>query len=174
MDSASLHFLFTNRGKLFPGQVASQEEELSPLTHRGLKCPSVHRPLPCSRQNTSARNSPLASFDADSSGFSFRNFHVWNECWMARKDIPPGYGGWQVLDATPQETSNGEALQKEGRIRSHRRYPCSRPTLQQRSIVALLFSFRPLLLRPRLGQSHQRGGGGPELRHGLCLFHGEC
>ncbi|XP_008068130.1 protein-glutamine gamma-glutamyltransferase 5 isoform X2 [Carlito syrichta] len=35
------------------------------------------------------------------------NFHVWNECWMARKDLPPGYGGWQVLDATPQEMSNG-------------------------------------------------------------------
>ncbi|XP_004380737.1 protein-glutamine gamma-glutamyltransferase 5 isoform X1 [Trichechus manatus latirostris] len=35
------------------------------------------------------------------------NFHVWNECWMARKDLPPGYGGWQVVDATPQETSNG-------------------------------------------------------------------
>lgn len=31
---------------------------------------------------------------------------------MARKDLPPGYGGWQVLDATPQETSNGEAVQK--------------------------------------------------------------
>uniref|UniRef100_A0A8I5NX33 Transglutaminase C-terminal domain-containing protein n=1 Tax=Papio anubis TaxID=9555 RepID=A0A8I5NX33_PAPAN len=26
---------------------------------------------------------------------------------MARKDLPPGYGGWQVLDATPQEMSNG-------------------------------------------------------------------
>ncbi|KAL1785874.1 erythrocyte membrane band [Sigmodon hispidus] len=35
------------------------------------------------------------------------DFHVWNECWMARKDLPPGYGGWQVVDATPQETSNG-------------------------------------------------------------------
>ncbi|XP_037691349.1 protein-glutamine gamma-glutamyltransferase 5 [Choloepus didactylus] len=35
------------------------------------------------------------------------NFHVWNECWMARRDLPPGFGGWQVLDATPQETSNG-------------------------------------------------------------------
>ncbi|ELK05493.1 Protein-glutamine gamma-glutamyltransferase 5, partial [Pteropus alecto] len=35
------------------------------------------------------------------------NFHVWNECWMARNDLLPGYGGWQVLDATPQETSNG-------------------------------------------------------------------
>ncbi|XP_068961796.1 protein-glutamine gamma-glutamyltransferase 5 isoform X2 [Petaurus breviceps papuanus] len=35
------------------------------------------------------------------------NFHVWNECWMARKDLPSKYGGWQLLDATPQETSNG-------------------------------------------------------------------
>ncbi|XP_021551119.1 protein-glutamine gamma-glutamyltransferase 5 [Neomonachus schauinslandi] len=35
------------------------------------------------------------------------NFHVWNECWMARKDLPSGYGGWQLLDATPQERSNG-------------------------------------------------------------------
>ncbi|XP_075069071.1 protein-glutamine gamma-glutamyltransferase 5-like [Mixophyes fleayi] len=35
------------------------------------------------------------------------NFHVWNESWMERRDLPPGYDGWQVLDATPQETSNG-------------------------------------------------------------------
>ncbi|CAN7992131.1 unnamed protein product [Ixodes hexagonus] len=38
---------------------------------------------------------------------SIWNFHVWNEVWMARKDLPPGYGGWQVIDATPQETSDG-------------------------------------------------------------------
>lgn len=37
-----------------------------------------------------------------------RNFHVWNECWMIRKDLPPGYNGWQVLDPTPQQTSSGE------------------------------------------------------------------
>uniref|UniRef100_H3A119 Protein-glutamine gamma-glutamyltransferase K n=1 Tax=Latimeria chalumnae TaxID=7897 RepID=H3A119_LATCH len=36
-----------------------------------------------------------------------RNFHVWNDCWMARLDLPPGYGGWQAIDATPQETSAG-------------------------------------------------------------------
>lgn len=24
---------------------------------------------------------------------------------MARSDLPPGFGGWQVLDATPQEES---------------------------------------------------------------------
>ncbi|XP_068599342.1 protein-glutamine gamma-glutamyltransferase K-like [Brachionichthys hirsutus] len=38
---------------------------------------------------------------------SIWNFHVWNDCWMARPDLPPGYGGWQVVDATPQETSHG-------------------------------------------------------------------
>lgn len=26
---------------------------------------------------------------------------------MARPDLPPGYGGWQAVDATPQETSQG-------------------------------------------------------------------
>ncbi|XP_066526968.1 protein-glutamine gamma-glutamyltransferase K-like [Hoplias malabaricus] len=35
------------------------------------------------------------------------NFHVWNECWMSRPDLPPGMGGWQAVDATPQETSQG-------------------------------------------------------------------
>uniref|UniRef100_A0A668AS23 Protein-glutamine gamma-glutamyltransferase K n=1 Tax=Myripristis murdjan TaxID=586833 RepID=A0A668AS23_9TELE len=35
------------------------------------------------------------------------NFHVWNDCWMARPDLPPGHGGWQALDSTPQETSQG-------------------------------------------------------------------
>ncbi|XP_067227240.1 transglutaminase 1 like 4 [Chanodichthys erythropterus] len=35
------------------------------------------------------------------------NFHVWNESWMTRPDLPSGYGGWQVVDATPQEPSQG-------------------------------------------------------------------
>uniref|UniRef100_A0A8C2FD47 Protein-glutamine gamma-glutamyltransferase K n=1 Tax=Cyprinus carpio TaxID=7962 RepID=A0A8C2FD47_CYPCA len=35
------------------------------------------------------------------------NFHVWNDCWMARPDLPPGLGGWQAVDSTPQETSHG-------------------------------------------------------------------
>ncbi|KAM7401279.1 hypothetical protein PAMA_005457 [Pampus argenteus] len=35
------------------------------------------------------------------------NFHVWNDCWMARPDLPPGNGGWQAIDSTPQETSQG-------------------------------------------------------------------
>ncbi|KAK7115370.1 protein-glutamine gamma-glutamyltransferase K-like [Littorina saxatilis] len=40
-------------------------------------------------------------------GDSIWNFHVWNEAWMARPDLPVGYGGWQAVDATPQEQSNG-------------------------------------------------------------------
>ncbi|CAG2185515.1 TGM1 [Mytilus edulis] len=35
------------------------------------------------------------------------NFHVWNDVWMARPDLPPGYGGWQAIDATPQNKSDG-------------------------------------------------------------------
>ncbi|XP_047740793.1 hemocyte protein-glutamine gamma-glutamyltransferase-like, partial [Hyalella azteca] len=40
-------------------------------------------------------------------GDSIWNFHVWNDAWMARPDLPSGYGGWQAIDATPQETSDG-------------------------------------------------------------------
>lgn len=35
------------------------------------------------------------------------NFHVWNDVWMSRPDLPNGYGGWQAVDATPQELSDG-------------------------------------------------------------------
>lgn len=34
------------------------------------------------------------------------NFHVWNDVWMSRPELPVGYGGWQVIDATPQELSD--------------------------------------------------------------------
>ncbi|XP_068777979.1 protein-glutamine gamma-glutamyltransferase K [Struthio camelus] len=46
---------------------------------------------------------PLERLNTD----SVWNFHVWNDCWMKRPDLPKGYDGWQVLDATPQETSSG-------------------------------------------------------------------
>lgn len=36
-----------------------------------------------------------------------RNFHVWNESWFKRPDLPDGHDGWQAHDATPQETSEG-------------------------------------------------------------------
>lgn len=35
------------------------------------------------------------------------NFHVWNESWFRRLDLPEGYDGWQAHDATPQEASEG-------------------------------------------------------------------
>ena len=35
------------------------------------------------------------------------NFHLWNEVWTKRPDLPAGYDGWQALDATPQEMSDG-------------------------------------------------------------------
>ena len=45
--------------------------------------------------------------------FDYRNYHVWNEAWMARpdltgKDAEAGkFTGWQAIDATPQERSDG-------------------------------------------------------------------
>ncbi|XP_064634743.1 protein-glutamine gamma-glutamyltransferase K-like [Lineus longissimus] len=38
---------------------------------------------------------------------SIWNFHVWNESWFKRPDLPEGYDGWQAHDATPQESSEG-------------------------------------------------------------------
>ncbi|XP_029524001.1 protein-glutamine gamma-glutamyltransferase 2-like [Oncorhynchus nerka] len=35
------------------------------------------------------------------------NFHCWVESWMDREDLPKGYDGWQALDPTPQERSDG-------------------------------------------------------------------
>ncbi|XP_026580666.1 protein-glutamine gamma-glutamyltransferase 2-like [Pseudonaja textilis] len=36
-----------------------------------------------------------------------RNYHCWVESWMTRPDLPSGYDGWQALDPTPQEKSEG-------------------------------------------------------------------
>ncbi|XP_040186220.1 protein-glutamine gamma-glutamyltransferase E-like [Rana temporaria] len=36
---------------------------------------------------------------------SLWNYHVWNESWFTRSELGESYGGWQVLDATPQEIS---------------------------------------------------------------------
>jgi transglutaminase 1 len=41
-------------------------------------------------------------------GGSIWNFHVWTEYWMTRRDLNNGaYAGWQAVDATPQERSDG-------------------------------------------------------------------
>jgi len=42
-------------------------------------------------------------------GESVWNFHVWNDVWFRRQDLgEEKYNGWQALDATPQETSDGK------------------------------------------------------------------
>ncbi|XP_029436594.1 protein-glutamine gamma-glutamyltransferase K [Rhinatrema bivittatum] len=46
---------------------------------------------------------PLEDMNTD----SVWNYHVWNDCWMTRPDLPSGNDGWQALDSTPQETSSG-------------------------------------------------------------------
>ncbi|NXX53169.1 TGM4 glutamyltransferase, partial [Scopus umbretta] len=38
---------------------------------------------------------------------SIWNFHVWNDVWMKRTDLPTGFDGWQAIDSTPQEKSEG-------------------------------------------------------------------
>ncbi|XP_063366650.1 hemocyte protein-glutamine gamma-glutamyltransferase-like [Cydia amplana] len=48
------------------------------------------------------------AMDDTSGDDSIWNFHVWNDVWMARPDLPSGYGGWQAIDATPQEESEGK------------------------------------------------------------------
>uniref|UniRef100_A0AAY5L9W7 Coagulation factor XIII, A1 polypeptide a, tandem duplicate 1 n=1 Tax=Esox lucius TaxID=8010 RepID=A0AAY5L9W7_ESOLU len=42
-------------------------------------------------------------------GTRLENYHCWNEAYMSRPDLPAAHnlGGWQVVDATPQETSDG-------------------------------------------------------------------
>ncbi|XP_034540612.1 protein-glutamine gamma-glutamyltransferase 2 [Notolabrus celidotus] len=53
-------------------------------------------------------NERLESFDREGKGDSSWNFHCWVESWMRREDLPRGNDGWQVLDPTPQELSDGE------------------------------------------------------------------
>ncbi|XDV46821.1 hypothetical protein PO909_016653 [Leuciscus waleckii] len=35
------------------------------------------------------------------------NYHCWTEVYMKRLDLPEKFSGWQVIDSTPQETSDG-------------------------------------------------------------------
>lgn len=89
---------------------------------------------------------------AKQGSWAVRNYHVWNEVWMQRPDLPEGLGGWQVVDATPQETSDG----KEPRA-AKARNPASN--------VAAFHRLLPLW--PRLRQSHQGRLRHPPLRHRL-------
>ncbi|KAM6937937.1 protein-glutamine gamma-glutamyltransferase 2 [Xenentodon cancila] len=49
----------------------------------------------------------VMSFESVNVGDSIWNFHCWVESWMRRDDLPEGNDGWQVLDPTPQELSDG-------------------------------------------------------------------
>ncbi|XP_061826241.1 protein-glutamine gamma-glutamyltransferase 2-like [Nerophis lumbriciformis] len=53
-------------------------------------------------------NEKLESLDTSGKSDSSWNFHCWVESWMNRVDLPKGNDGWQVLDPTPQELSDGE------------------------------------------------------------------
>ena len=61
------------------------------------------------------RGSLMDTTKLNCSGDSIWNFHVWNEVYMSRPDLPMRnaegqplhLGGWQACDATPQEESDG-------------------------------------------------------------------
>lgn len=53
-------------------------------------------------------NERLERVDGRGKGDSSWNFHCWVESWMRRDDLLKGNDGWQVLDPTPQELSDGE------------------------------------------------------------------
>ncbi|XP_061533054.1 protein-glutamine gamma-glutamyltransferase 2 [Phycodurus eques] len=53
-------------------------------------------------------NEKMESLDTRGRSDSSWNFHCWVESWMTRADLPQGNDGWQVLDPTPQELSDGE------------------------------------------------------------------
>ncbi|XP_061630916.1 protein-glutamine gamma-glutamyltransferase 2 [Phyllopteryx taeniolatus] len=53
-------------------------------------------------------NEKMESLDTRGRSDSSWNFHCWVESWMKRADLPQGNDGWQVLDPTPQELSDGE------------------------------------------------------------------
>ncbi|XP_034032841.1 protein-glutamine gamma-glutamyltransferase 2 [Thalassophryne amazonica] len=52
-------------------------------------------------------NEKLESLEGSGKSDSSWNFHCWVESWMKRPDLPTGNDGWQVLDPTPQELSDG-------------------------------------------------------------------
>lgn len=39
--------------------------------------------------------------DEGSTSENIWDFHCWNDVWMARYDLPQGYGGWQAIDSIP-------------------------------------------------------------------------
>lgn len=113
-----------------------------------------------------------------SSQFLFRNYHCWVECFMKRDDLPDGYDGWQVLDPTPQERSDGRFLTTLLLdLEVHRELP--KLPLAHSSIIKMftststVCSYRNLLLWALSGPSGQRGRAGLKVWHSICVLWGE-
>ncbi|XP_050399460.1 protein-glutamine gamma-glutamyltransferase 4 isoform X1 [Patella vulgata] len=50
----------------------------------------------------SSENKPKTNMDD-----GLWDYHVWNESWFKRPDLPSGHDGWQAFDPTPQECNEG-------------------------------------------------------------------
>ncbi|CAM4720529.1 unnamed protein product [Leuciscus chuanchicus] len=57
--------------------------------------------------NTDIVLDEMGRLDRSRTKDSVWNFHCWNEVYMKRPDLPEKFSGWQVIDSTPQETSDG-------------------------------------------------------------------
>ena len=42
---------------------------------------------------------------------------MWAEAWFNRQDLPPGYDGWQAINPTPMECSEGNIVKVEVSLR---------------------------------------------------------
>lgn len=75
--------------------------------------------------------------------FHCRNYHCWNECYMSRPDLPPGFGGWQVVDATPQETSDGKTAYSviKSLSKSQKKIWCATNVLGETKVITRLMAF---------------------------------
>lgn len=77
---------------------------------------------------------------------------------MARPDLPDGFGGWQVVDATPQETSDGK--------NSHKKHTKKKEKHQYSDtghIISQAFTFRVILTLYIEAQSLIRNANSSEI-----------
>lgn len=68
-----------------------------------------------------------------------------------RPDLPPGLGGWQVVDATPQETSDGRTDRQKKETGGQINRQVDRWTIN----MALRVVYRTLSLWSSLSRRHQ-------------------